>query len=100
MPPHSSIGLFTQDHADAARWRPFLPLAFLYPPSPPLRSHSPPNMTAMDPPSSDSEPDIEHEEYEYESEGEQLLANSARTLLKLAEGNHRCKLIARIYELY
>ena len=79
---------------------PFPSLPFLYPSSPPLRSHSPPNMTAVDPPSSDSAPDIEHKEYKYESEGEQLLVNSARTLLELAEGNHHCKLIARIYELY
>ena len=72
-----------------------LPLPFLSHPSPPLCFHSLPNMVALDePPLSDSEPDVSYEEYKYKSEGELLLANSARTLLECAEGNHRCKLIA------
>lgn len=49
---------------------------------------------ARDPPSSGSEPDTpasDTEEYKYESEGEEMLGNSARTLLRESGGDYRCK---------
>ena len=46
---------------------------------------------AQGPPSSDSESDVhgDAEEYQYESEGEEMLGNSARALFREAAGNYR-----------
>jgi hypothetical protein len=51
---------------------------------------------AQEPPSSDSEPDGFDDannvrEYQYESEGEEMLGASARILLREARGNYRRK---------
>ena len=45
------------------------------------------------PPSSDSESDDQSGvlDYQYESEGEELLGNSARALFHEAGGNYRCE---------
>ena len=45
------------------------------------------------PPPSDSEPDIQ--EYQYESDGEEQLGNSARQLFQEARGNYRRKLVSQ-----
>ena len=46
---------------------------------------------AQGPPSSDSEPDVPDDtrEYQYESEGEEMLGTSARSLLREAHGSYR-----------
>jgi len=54
---------------------------------------SPPYAMVQGPPSSDSECDHPDgvEQYHYESEGKERLANSARALLREADGNYRCE---------
>lgn len=47
------------------------------------------------PPSSDSEDLDDVREYQYESEGEERLGTSARTLLRESRGDYRCKLVPR-----
>lgn len=44
---------------------------------------------ARGPPSSDSEPDVQ--EYQYESNGEEMLGNSACALFQEAGGDYRCE---------
>ena len=53
----------------------------------------PPPLMAQDLPPSDSDSDgfEDAEEYQYESEGEERLATSARNLMNEAEGNYRCE---------
>ena len=55
------------------------------------------------PPSSDSEDiddgALEALEYQYESEGEEALARSARSLLREADGSYRCKLFPVLHYL-
>ena len=46
---------------------------------------------AKAPPSSDSEDSDDHQEYRYESEGEEQLGTRARALLREANGDYRCK---------
>lgn len=48
------------------------------------------------PPLSDSEPDIQ--EYQYESDGEEILGNSAHALFQEAGGNYRCKWSSKLRE--
>ena len=57
------------------------------PPPPP----SPPYAMVQGPPSSDSEGDTPGgvEEYQYESDAEERLADTARALLREADGNYR-----------
>jgi hypothetical protein len=43
------------------------------------------------PPSSDSEDGDDPQQYQYESEGEEALGTSARTLFQEAGGNYRCE---------
>lgn len=43
------------------------------------------------PPSSDSEGSPDIQEYQYQSEGEQTLGASARSLLLESDGNYRCE---------
>ena len=53
----------------------------------------PPPRMVQGPPSSDSESDAPDvvQEYQYESEGDEMLGNRARTLLREARGDYRCK---------
>lgn len=57
---------------------------------------------AQGPPSSDSESDNDVPEhvgqYQYESEGEEMLGNSARALLREARGNYRCESFPDLYK--
>ena len=50
-------------------------------------------MMAQDPPSSDSEVEVfgDTERYQYESEGEEILGASARSLMRESNGNYRRK---------
>lgn len=75
-----------------------VPRCFALPPLPP---HPIPYSMAQDPPSSDSESDGSGglEEYQYESDAEEKLADTARALLRESGGNYRREWSPRTLDL-